>query len=373
MSEHPQGRSSPYAERMVETLHEPLLVLDDELRVREANPSFYRMFAMTPAETLGTPLSELADGTWDMPDLSDRLEAVLDRDEAFEGFEVDRVFPGVGRRVMRLNGRTLVREDGASRLVMLAIHDVTEQRELEEELRRHARELERSNTDLEQFAYAASHDLQEPLRMVASYLELLERRYADELDDEAREFIDYAVDGARRMKGLINGLLAYSRVGRKEGAFEEIALEGLLDGVRDDLGPKFGERGAELQAGALPAVYGERDQVRRVLQNLIENALTYHGDAPPRIRVSGKRRPDGMVEVAVSDRGPGIPSDQQEGIFQIFRQLDPHGTGREGSGMGLAICRKIVERHGGRIGVESDPGEGATFRFTLPADEEHAP
>lgn len=206
--------------------------------------------------------------------------------------------------------------------------------------------------------------------MVASYLELLERRYADALDEEAREFIGYAVDGARRMKGLINGLLAYSRVGRKEGAREEVDLEELLRDVLDDLGTRIAETGAEVEVESLPVARGERDQLRRVLQNLIDNALTYHGDTPPRIRVSGEHRADGTVEVTVADRGPGIPADQHERIFQIFRQLDPHGAGREGSGMGLALCRKIVERYGGTIRVESEPGDGATFRFTLPLEPE---
>lgn len=205
--------------------------------------------------------------------------------------------------------------------------------------------------------------------MVASYLELLERRYADALDEEAREFIGYAVDGARRMKGLINGLLAYSRVGRKEAPFEEVDLSAVIDDVLDDLQPRLLETAAEVEVGRLPTVRGDRDQLRRLLQNLLENAVTHHGERPPRVEVSG-RGIDGGVEIDVVDRGPGIPVDARERIFQIFRQLDPHGAGSGGSGIGLALCRKIVERHGGTIRVESGPGEGATFRFTLSRDPE---
>ena len=354
------------ARRVVETLHEPLLVLDERLRVEHANPAFYRTFETSEEATVGVPIHELAHGRWDVPELRRLLEGVLAEDEAFEGVEIDRDFPGIGRRVMRLNGRSLAGGvTDEDRHVLLAIEDVTEQRTLEAELRRHARELERSNADLEQFAYAASHDLQEPLRMVASYLELLVRRYRDDLDAEAREFIDYAVDGAHRMKGLINGLLQYSRVGRKEGSFGELELDELLDDVLDDLAGRIEETGARVERGPLPAAYGSRDQLRQVLQNLVENALTYHGDGPPRIRISGERREDGGVRVAVADEGPGVPPAMQEKVFGLFQQLDPHGSGREGSGMGLALCRKVVERHGGEIRVDSEPGEGATFHFTL--------
>lgn len=209
--------------------------------------------------------------------------------------------------------------------------------------------------------------------MVASYLELLERRYRDELDEEAREFIDYAVDGARRMKALINGLLAYSRVGRKEGSMEEVDLDAVLDDVLDDLGGRIRDTEAEIERGPLPTTHGNPEQLRQVLQNLIENALVYCGEEPPRIEIRGEQRDDGSVAVEVADQGPGIPPEAQDKVFQIFHQLDPHGAGREGSGMGLALCRKIVERHGGRIGVSSEPGEGATFRFTLDIDPEETP
>lgn len=201
--------------------------------------------------------------------------------------------------------------------------------------------------------------------MVASYLQLLEARYGDRLDGEAREFIDYAVDGAERMKALINGLLEYSRVGRKEGVFGEVDLEAVLDEVLADLASHIEATGAEITRGSLPTAHGNRAQLRQVLQNLIENALTYHDEDPPTIEVTGERRDDGSVLVEVADEGPGVPVGMQEKVFGLFRQLDPHGKGRAGSGMGLALCRKIIERHGGEIGIESAPGEGATFYFTL--------
>lgn len=204
--------------------------------------------------------------------------------------------------------------------------------------------------------------------MVSSYLQLLERRYREDLDDEAREFIDYAVDGAVRMKGLIDGLLQYSRVGRKEGEVRPVELEAVLDDVLEDLGRRMEETGAEVTREPLPRVRANPDQLRRVLQNLVENALTYHGEERPAVHLSADAGEDGMIRVSVRDRGPGIPAGAEERIFRLFHQLDPHGTGREGAGIGLALCRKIVERHGGEIWVDSEPRAGATFHFTLKAE-----
>ncbi len=359
-----QDEPAVEASQIVDTLHEPLLVLDADLQIRQANPAFYEAFAPPSDDVIGASLFDLGGGHFRVPALRERLEAVAADGDAFTGLEIDQPFEGLGRRVLRLNGRRLVGQGADSIHILLAIEDITEQHELEEKLRRHARELERSNADLEEFAYAASHDLQEPLRMVASYLQLLERRYADDLDETAREFIGYAVDGAQRMKSLINSLLHYSRVGRKEGEFQEVDLSTLVDEIIEDLERRIDETGATVTRDPLPTVYGVPEQLRRVFQNLIENALTYHGEAPPVIHVDG-RPENGGGHVTVRDEGPGIPPEGQDKIFRIFKQLDPHGTGHDGSGMGLSITRKIVERHDGDIWVESAPGEGATFHVTL--------
>ena len=380
-------------QRIVDALHEPLLVLGTDLVARQANPAFYHTFSATPEETIGASLyklggDELRGGHFDVPALREAIGRLVEQGEPFEGIELDRSFEGLGQRVLRANGQMLrgknrgknqdkepeeETQDGKETgLVLLALRDVTEQRRLEEKLRdqteklRHQTEkLARSNEDLEQFAYAASHDLQEPLRMVSSYLQLLERRYKEDLDGTAREFIEYAVDGAERMKALINGLLQYSRVGRKEGEFREVGLEEVLKGVLSDLEREIEELSGTVTREPLPTTYGSEDQLRRVFQNLIENALTYRGDDPPRVHVSGKKEPGGAAHVIVRDEGPGIPPEGQGKIFQIFRQLDPHGAGQEGSGMGLALCKKIAERHGGDIWVESEPGEGSAFHVTL--------
>ena len=228
-------------------------------------------------------------------------------------------------------------------------------------------ELEDSNERLEQFAYAASHDLQEPLRMVTSYLTLVENRYGDDLDDDAEEFIDYAVDGAERMREMIEGLLEYSRVDTQGDPFEPVDLGAVFANVRRDLGVRIDESDAtvDIDAGSLPCVEGDRNQLRQLFQNLLSNALEYSGDEPPRVHVSAERRGREWA-VSVADEGIGIDPADADRIFEVFQRL--HGREEyEGTGIGLALCERIVERHGGTIRVDSEPGDGSTFTVTLPA------
>ena len=234
------------------------------------------------------------------------------------------------------------------------------ERRLEEAIDR----LEASNERLEQFAYAVSHDLQEPLRMVTSYLQLVERRYADELDEEGEEFIDYAVDGAERMREMIDGLLEYSRVDTQGDPFESVDLDDVLDDVLADLQFRIEETDAEVARDPLPTVEGDRNQLRQLLQNLLSNAIDYSGDEPPRIRVSAEWEGPRWT-IAVSDEGIGIDPDDADRIFGIFQRLHSIED-HDGSGIGLALCERIVERHGGEIWVDSEPGEGSTFYVTLP-------
>ncbi|RKD98350.1 ATP-binding protein [Halopiger aswanensis] len=233
------------------------------------------------------------------------------------------------------------------------------------ERKAYEQQLEASNERLEQFAYAASHDLQEPLRMVTSYLQLLERRYADDLDDDAEEFIDFAVDGAERMREMIDGLLEYSRVETQGDPLEPVDLNDLLADVREDLRVRIEESDADIEAEDLPRVDGDASQLRQVFQNLLTNAIQYSGDDPPRVRVSAERAGD-RWEVSVRDEGVGIDPDDQDRIFEVFQRLHSRED-HPGTGIGLSLCRRIVERHGGEIRVDSEPDEGTTFSFTLPA------
>lgn len=260
-------------------------------------------------------------------------------------------------------------ETGKLRGFAKVTQDITERKLADEQLRQTAAELARSNTELEQFAYVASHDLQEPLRMVASYTQLLARRYRGQLDCEADEFIGFAVDGALRMQTLINDLLAYSRVGTRGKPFAATDVNEVFDEVLGDLAAVIEERRAIVSRGELPTVQADRSQLTQVLQNLIANAIKFSGTPPCRVHTEAKWRRDEWL-FAVRDNGIGIKPEYAERVFVMFQRLHTQGE-YPGTGIGLAICKKIVERHGGRIWVESQPGEGATFYFTLPARYGH--
>ncbi|WP_175416334.1 MEDS domain-containing protein [Natrinema versiforme] len=240
-----------------------------------------------------------------------------------------------------------------------------ERDERERRLERSNERLEESNKRLEQFAYAASHDLQEPLRMVSSYLQLLEKRYGDDLGGDGEEFLEFAVDGADRMREMIDGLLQYSRVETKGNPLEPVDLDDVFESVREDLRVQIEETGAEITADPLPPVRGDASQLRQVFQNLLANAIKYSGDEPPRIHVSAERRIRGRTRViSVEDEGIGIEPDEQERIFDIFDRLHSREE-YDGTGIGLALCERIVERHDGDIWVDAEPGAGSTFSFTL--------
>jgi PAS domain S-box-containing protein len=257
------------------------------------------------------------------------------------------------------------------------VEDISERKRAEEslsevhaELERRAAELERSNADLQQFAYAASHDLSEPLRMVSSYVQLLARRYSAKLDEDANEFIGFAVDGAARMQALIDGLLLYSRAGTSEYELEPVDVSEVLDATLLMLKTAIEESGAEVTADPLPTVLGDANQLSQLLQNLVANAIKFVEDGPPRIHVSAEKEGDEW-HFAVSDNGIGIDPAHAERIFNVFQRL--HGRGEyPGSGIGLAICKRIVERHGGRIWVEPGIEGGSSFNFTIPVAREAA-
>jgi signal transduction histidine kinase len=226
------------------------------------------------------------------------------------------------------------------------------------------RELARSNVELERFGHVASHDMQEPLRMVASYVELLERRYGSRLDSDARQFMAYAAEGAKRMQGLIRDLLAYSRAGRAEQAFESVDCSAPVAAALENLRTAIEESGAVVEVGELPEVWGHPSALTQLFQNLIENAIKFRSREPPRIRIAAERRGEEW-EVSVRDNGIGIDPRLSGRIFEVFQRLHDRAA-YPGNGIGLPIVQRIVEQHRGRIWVESKPGLGSTFRFTLP-------
>jgi signal transduction histidine kinase len=244
-----------------------------------------------------------------------------------------------------------------------SIRYAIEQHRLRGELQRHAEALARSNAELQQFAYVASHDLQEPLRTISSYVQLLARRYKSQLDDDANEFIGFAVEGTRRMQNLINDLLSLSRVGTRGRELEPTDCNQALDDSLANLGAALRESGAEITRDPLPVVMADKPQLTQLFQNLVGNAIKFQSGDAPKIHIFC--RPNGKeCVVGVRDNGIGIDPRHAERIFQVFQRLHDREK-YPGTGIGLAICKKIVERHGGRIWVESQPGEGAAFLFNL--------
>ena len=242
---------------------------------------------------------------------------------------------------------------------------ITRRETAEEELKQTVTDLRRSNAELEQFAYVASHDLQEPLRMISSYVQLLARRYEGKLDADADDFIGFAVDGAKRMQTLINDLLVYSRVGTRGKPFEPTNCEDVLNQVLANLEVAIDEGGAVVTHDPLPTVAADSSQLTQLFQNLIGNAIKFHGEDAPRVYIAAERKGDEW-EFSVADNGIGIDPEFFERIFVIFQRL--HGRDEySGTGIGLAVCKKIVERHGGRMWVEAEQGKGATFYLTIPA------
>jgi PAS domain S-box-containing protein len=241
--------------------------------------------------------------------------------------------------------------------------DVTERKQMEERLKQITAELQYSNTELEQFAYVISHDLQEPLRMVSSYTQLLAKRYSDKLDNDADEFIAYAVDGTKRMQSLLHDLLDYSRVGTRGKPFSLVNCEHIVEQAIANLKIAIEECDASVSYDVLPTIMGDEGQLVRLFQNLIGNAIKFRREEAPQVHISAKRM-NYIVTFSVKDNGIGIDPQHSQSIFEIFRRLH---TIEEypGTGMGLAICKKIVERHGGHISVQSQPGQGSTFYFSV--------
>ncbi|AGB37428.1 PAS domain-containing sensor histidine kinase [Natronococcus occultus] len=328
-------------------------------------------YTLTEGSVLGETLPS-ADRLEDnrMPELFPE-DTVADLEPVFraavEDGETGKTTTEFGGRNWRVWAVPLCDPDGDIFAGLSFAQDITEQVAREQRLEEVVDRLEESNDRLEQFAYAASHDLQEPLRMVISYLRLLENRYADAFDEDGEEFLGYAVDGAERMREMIDALLAYSRIDTQGEPFEPVDLNAVLEDVVADLQVQIEEHGADVTIEELPRVEGDASQLRQLFQNLLDNAITYSGDEAPRVHVGATRRGDERV-ISVEDEGIGIEPEDQDRIFTVFDRLHSHDT-YEGTGIGLALCQRIVERHGGEIWVESEPDEGSTFSVTLPSTE----
>jgi PAS domain S-box-containing protein len=347
--------------RLFEESNDAILILADDVTILDVNERAEEIMGRSREELLGERVIRFHD-----PGERERLEEMLQRiiAEGTASFESCILRPGGDVCYVDISASLVEPQLG---LIQAIVRDVTERRRNRQNLERTVEQLARSNAELERFAYVASHDLQEPLRNVATYVQMLERRYGDRLDEDADEFIEYAVQGARRMQALIDDLLAYSRVGTRSKPFEPVDMNAVLDDVLQDMRQTIEQSGAEVVSSNLPTVPGDRVQLGQVLQNLVSNAIKFQADGqPPRVEIS-VRQDDAEWLFTVEDNGIGFDPDYAERIFVIYERL--HGAATYGgTGIGLAICKKIVERHGGRIWAESTPGRGATFHFTIAAE-----
>jgi two-component system, chemotaxis family, CheB/CheR fusion protein len=350
-------RGLDFAEAIVETVREPLVILNQNLQVMKANRIFYETFQTARAETEGRLIYDLGNGQWNIPQLRELLESILPAHSTFRDFEVTHGFERVGRKVMLLNASEIFNPSEQARTILLAIEDVTDRKRAEEALRT-------TNAELQHFAYALTHDLQEPLRMVVNFTELLEQEYADKLDGEAKKLISYSVEGALRIEALLKALLGYwEATERKHDGFAAADCNLVLGKALLNLEAAIVQSGAIVTSDPLPTVAAEEVLLTQLFQNLISNSIKYRSEAAPRIHVSAESDGAGWM-IAVRDNGIGIEPHDWERVFGMFKRL--HGSEIPGTGIGLALCRKIVERKGGRIWVESEAGKGATFKFTIP-------
>ncbi|MBD3215171.1 MAG: PAS domain S-box protein [Candidatus Lokiarchaeota archaeon] len=266
--------------------------------------------------------------------------------------------------IANVQGKIILNEKDEKTGITASFIDITETVRAKHKLEESMKELKRSNKELEQFAYVASHDLQEPLRMVSSFTQLLQKRYYDKLDEEANEFIEYTVDGAKRMQNLINDLLTFSRVGTRGTPFKPVDMNEVLSDTLHNLKFVINETETDIIYEELPIIKADRSQIQQVFQNLISNAIKFHGKEPPKIQISSIEEESEWV-FSVKDNGIGIDPQFFNKIFVIFQRLNKRGE-YEGTGIGLALCKKIINRHGGEIWVDSKSGGGSTFHFSIP-------
>jgi two-component system, chemotaxis family, CheB/CheR fusion protein len=350
-------RGQDFAEAIVETVREPLVILNQNLQVVKANKTFYETFQSCLEETEGRLIYDLGNGQWNIPKLRELLENILPAHSTFRDFEVTHEFDRVGRKVMLLNASEIFNPNAQARTILLAIEDTTHRKQVEEA-------LQKTNAELQHFAYALTHDLQEPLRMVVNFTELLAQEYGGKLGKDADKFISYSVQGALRIEALLKALLAYWEVSERErGSRALIDCGAVLATTLFNLQAAIEESGAVVTSDVLPAVIAEEVLLLQLFQNLISNSIKYRGKETPRIHVSAERDGEGW-RFAVADNGIGIDPQDSDRVFGMFKRL--HGSEIPGTGIGLAICKKVVEHLGGRIWVESEAGRGASFKFIIP-------
>ncbi len=353
------AKSLKTASEIIEGMMDPIEVTDLQGRIIQVNRAFLELTGYNEQEVIGSMPLQMIDEEEHVRMVKSLSQCL--NDGCFRNFEIEIMDKNGKKYPVLINSRVVYDEHGEPMKIISVLHEISDLKKTQEELRR-------SNHDLEQFAYVASHDLQEPLRMVASYTKLLSDRYKGKLDKNADEFINFAVDGATRMQNFINDLLDYSRISTMGNPPAIIDCNEIIEEIKIDLAVAIKESGVEITHSRLPKILYDRAQLIQLFENLVSNSIKFKGSEKPCIAVSASKCGRKWL-FSVKDNGIGIDPAYFEKIFVIFQRLHPRSE-YGGTGIGLSICKKIVERHGGNIWVESEVQKGSTFYFTIPAELE---
>jgi signal transduction histidine kinase len=373
----PAHSGSELFNEVIDYLRNPLLILGTGMQVIYANRAYCNLFQVTQAQIEQRGLYDLDDHFWDIPAVHDLLEQAWAQETPPSDIELQCEFPRIGRKTFLLYARPLFSQDG-SRRISLEIEDISERRSADEQAQAHVHKLERSNLELQDFAYVASHDLLEPLRAIQSFGERLNLQLGEELNSEARDSLDRILKAAKRMRGLINELLELSRITTKARQFSQVDLNEIAQAAISDLSKRLQESGGSVDLQSMPDIDADSTQMRQLLQNLIDNGLKFAREGiPPVVTVCaeivqedviGSKQKMPMCRIEVQDNGIGFEDKYAERIFVPFQRL-PNREKYVGTGIGLALCRKIVDRHGGYMTAQSALNEGSLFTVMLPVKQ----
>jgi PAS domain S-box-containing protein len=364
-----------YAESIVETVREPLVVLDNDLRVISVNRSFCQTFNVTPEDAEGKLIYDLGNRQWDISKLRVLLEEIIPRDNQFQNFEVEHEFPTIGRRTMLLNARQIYSKGIGAQMILLAIEDITERKKAEgeikklnEDLKRRAIELESAYKELETFSYSVSHDLRNPLIVIGGFSRVLLEKYSNHLDAKGQQFLNLIHSKADRMLQLIDDLLTFSRSEHQQMKPSDIDMGELAKAVFEELKSIIPEQTLRLDIKTLSPAHGDQSMIRQVFVNLLSNAIKFtRPKGAGVIKISCMAKENQNI-YCVKDNGVGFDMcyvGELFGVFQRRHTVDEF----EGTGVGLAIVQRIIQRHGGQVWAEGEVNKGAAFYFTLPRRE----